>query len=210
MHYAVLVRTIQHVFACSIMLLLFFLRVFDIFMSPLCRQRWGHVASPLSAQSVWVCAQSVWVCAVSLPFISLQHFLSCKQLNTRRRPNAGLMLAHRLRRWPNISPVLGYRVVFGAMLNVSQRHRRWANINPALVQYSKASSWNILYSRPCVSVTCISPMPGYCVRRWPTFKRHWGGVCYVYSIPPAWSTQILTRTEWILASPARMQLRWCL
>ena len=31
------------------------------------------------------------------------------------------------------SPILGYRVVFGATLNVGQRHRRWANINPALV-----------------------------------------------------------------------------
>ena len=44
------------------------------------------------------------------------------------------MLAHRLRRWPNISPVLGYRVVLGDTLNVGQRHRRRANINPALDQ----------------------------------------------------------------------------
>ena len=44
------------------------------------------------------------------------------------------MLFQRLQRWPNISPVLGYHVVFGAMLNVGQRHRRRANINPALVQ----------------------------------------------------------------------------
>ena len=44
------------------------------------------------------------------------------------------MLAHRLRRWANISPVLGHCVVFGATLNVGQRHRRRANINPALVQ----------------------------------------------------------------------------
>ena len=44
------------------------------------------------------------------------------------------MLAHRLRRWPNISPVLDYRVVFGARLNVGQSRRRRANINPALVQ----------------------------------------------------------------------------
>ena len=44
------------------------------------------------------------------------------------------MLAHRLRHWPNISPVFGYRVVFGATLNVGKRHRRRANINPALVQ----------------------------------------------------------------------------
>ena len=57
-----------------------------------------------------------------------------RQANTRRWPNAGLMLALRLRCWGNISPVLGYRVVFGLMLNVGQRHRRRANINPVLVQ----------------------------------------------------------------------------
>ena len=44
------------------------------------------------------------------------------------------MLAHRLRRWPNISPVLGHDVVFDAMLNVVHRHRGRANINPALSQ----------------------------------------------------------------------------
>ena len=60
--------------------------------------------------------------------------LSCWLSNTRPWPNAGLLLAHRLRRWANISPVLGYRVVFDATLNVGQRHRRRANINPALVQ----------------------------------------------------------------------------
>ena len=53
---------------------------------------------------------------------------------TRRWPNAELMLAHHLRRCANISPVLCYRVVFGATLNVGQRHRWRANINPALVQ----------------------------------------------------------------------------
>ena len=44
------------------------------------------------------------------------------------------IFGHLLRRWANISPVLGYRVVFDATLNVGQRHRRWANINRALVQ----------------------------------------------------------------------------
>ena len=34
-----------------------------------------------------------------------------------------------------ISPVLGYRVVFDATLNVGQPHRRRANINPAFVFY---------------------------------------------------------------------------
>ena len=32
--------------------------------------------------------------------------------NTRRWPNAGLMLAQRRRRWANISPTLGQRLVF--------------------------------------------------------------------------------------------------
>ena len=78
------------------------------------------------------CESSVlWVCH---PFISLHHFVSCRRFNTRRWPNAGLMLAHRLHRWPTISLVLGYHVVFGATLNVGQRHRRRANINPALIQ----------------------------------------------------------------------------
>ena len=31
---------------------------------------------------------------------------------TRRRPNAGPMLAHRLRRWPSINPALVQRLVF--------------------------------------------------------------------------------------------------
>ena len=31
--------------------------------------------------------------------------------NTRRLPNAGLMLAQRLRRWPNIKPALGEYIV---------------------------------------------------------------------------------------------------
>ena len=35
-----------------------------------------------------------------------------------------IMLAHHLRRWVNISPVLGYRLVFGDTLNVG----RWPNI----------------------------------------------------------------------------------
>ena len=34
-----------------------------------------------------------------------------------------------------ISPVLGYRVMFDATLNVGQRHRRRANINQTLVFY---------------------------------------------------------------------------
>ena len=58
--------------------------------------------------------------------------LSCRRSNMRLWPNVGLLLAHRLRRWANISPVLG--VVFDVTPNVGQRHRRQANINPSFVQ----------------------------------------------------------------------------
>ena len=133
-----------------------------------------------------------FVCSVC-PLSLCLRVLSCRRWNTRRGPNAGLMLAHRLRRWANISTVLGYCVAFGVTQNVGQRHRRRANINPALFQSI------VLNSRQYVGVTCISPMPGHCVRRWPTFKRHWGGVCYMHAMSPAW---ILTGTEWILTSPA--------
>ena len=34
---------------------------------------------------------------------------------TRRRPNAGSMLAHRLRRWPSIKPALVQRLVFAGL-----------------------------------------------------------------------------------------------
>ena len=44
------------------------------------------------------------------------------------------MLAYRLRRWANISPVLGYGVVFDATLNVGQRYRWRPKINLALFQ----------------------------------------------------------------------------
>ena len=92
-----------------------------------------------------------------------------------------LMLAHRLRRWANISPVLGYPVMFGATLNVGQRHRRRANINPALVQ----------------SIVPVPPACRYCQHEvltraeWilastgdagSTFNRHWVSVC-LYSHP---------------------------
>ena len=35
--------------------------------------------------------------------------------NTTRSPNAGLMLAHRLRRWTSISPALSERVVIAGV-----------------------------------------------------------------------------------------------
>ena len=37
--------------------------------------------------------------------------------NTILSPNAGVMLAHRLRRWVNINPALGERIVFAGKCN---------------------------------------------------------------------------------------------
>ena len=86
--------------------------------------------------SVYFCPVSVFcpsVCPIHF-CQSVQCFPSSRRSNTRRWPNSGLMLAHCPRCWANISPVLGYHIVFGATLNVRQHHRQWANINPALVQ----------------------------------------------------------------------------
>ena len=86
-----------------------------------------YTAFIMSAQ--WVCPFCLSVCP-TVSIVQLQTALA----NMRCWPNTGLMLAHSIRRWASISPVLGYRVVFGATLNVGQRHRRRANINPALFQ----------------------------------------------------------------------------
>ena len=48
---------------------------------------------------------------------SEQHYLAVPA-DTTRWPNAGLMLAHRLRRWANINPALGQRVVFAGVKHV--------------------------------------------------------------------------------------------
>ena len=43
--------------------------------------------------------------------------------NKRRSPNTGLMLAHRLRRWSNINPALGERLVFAGLPTVHHYKR---------------------------------------------------------------------------------------
>ena len=144
-------------------------------MSPLCTQNWGHIALPLSARSVSVCHSvqlGLWVCP---PFISLQRFLSCRRSNTRRWPNAVLMLAHRLRLWANISPVEGHRVMFGATLNVGQRHRRRANINLALVQSIVPVPLACRY-RPHEVLATTEWILASTGDAGPTFNKHWVGV----------------------------------
>ena len=104
-------------------------------MSPLCIQRWGHIALPLSAQSVSVC--------VCLSFISLQRFLSCRRSNTKRWPNVGL------RRWSNM---------FGASLNVGRRHRRRANIKLWFKSWSTGDAGPTL-NRHWIGVSLDIPPP---------------------------------------------------
>ena len=50
--------------------------------------------------------------------------------NTTRLPNAGSMLAHRLRRWPIIDPALGKRVVFAGRWGPRWLTWRWVTLLP--------------------------------------------------------------------------------
>ena len=147
-------------------------------MSPICTQRWEYVVylCPLSA----VC-ESV---SVSVPFISIQRFLPRSWSNTRRWSNSGLMLAHSLRCWANISPVLGYYVVFDATLNVGQHHRWRANINPALVHSIVPVQPACRYRQHEV-LTRAERMLASTGDAGPTFNRHLVSVV-MYSPPAAW------------------------
>ena len=151
-----------------------------------------YYVSPLYTETCWITsvlsAQSVCLC---FPFIFVQCFPLCKQWNTRFWPNAGLMLADRLRRWVNISPVLGYDIVFGATLNVGQCHRRRANINTPLVR----SIVHKVLSR----AEWILANTGDAV---PTFNRHWVGV----GSPPAVCTVRPAAQKTGSAEPV---LVWC-
>ena len=51
-------------------------------------------------------------------------------------------------------------------------------------------------TRQCVGVTYISPMSGHYVRRWATFKRHWGGVYYVYPLNGYWPAPATLAQHW--------------
>ena len=94
-----------------------------------------HSVVIMSPLYILLCFSPLICCHISCVSVrSLR--LSCRRSNTRRCPNVGLLLAHRLRRSADISRVLGDSVMFDAMLNVGQRHRRRANINPALASSS--------------------------------------------------------------------------
>ena len=79
------------------------------------------------------------------PLFSVAHFLFSARstVNTTRWPNAESMLAHRLRRWPNLAPALGQYIVFNVVrfiispkvgVMLAHRLRRWPNITPTLFE----------------------------------------------------------------------------
>ena len=122
------------------------------------------------------CFTSVRSVCVFCPIHFCQRFLSCRRSNTKHWPNARLMLAHRLRCWANISPVLGYCVVFGATLDVGQCHRLRASINPALVQsiMPLPAAYRCPQHKVLLRTEWILASTG---DAGPTFSRHWVGVC---------------------------------
>ena len=87
----------------------------------------------------------------------------------------------------NISPVLGYRVVFGATLNVRQHHRQWANINPALVQSIIPVPTACRYCQHEV-LTRAEWILASTSDAGPTFNRHWVGFG-LYSLPAVSTTR---------------------
>ena len=100
-------------------------------MSPLCTQKGRHIGLLLTAH--FYVTQVLCLCVLfSLSIMqAVKHetLTQCRAIvgppSTTLSQLTGLSLS-----------VLGYRVVFDAMLNVGQRHRQRANINPAFVQAS--------------------------------------------------------------------------
>ena len=88
---------------------------------------------------------------------------------------------------PTLAHYSGYRVMFGATLNVGQRHRRQASNNPALVQSIEPVSSACRYRQHEVGLlTRVEWILASTGDAGPTFNRHWAGVG-LYS-PPALST----------------------
>ena len=67
-----------------------------------CRKRWEQLTSISTIQIL-----ATTGLYLSLRRIHIGHWFNAVPTNTRRCPNAGLMMAHRLWRWPNIKPALG-------------------------------------------------------------------------------------------------------
>ena len=122
-----------------------------------------------------------WICVNSTQKLSgwLWHSLitQCTSIlqAVKQETFETLLLAHLLRRWANISPVLGYCVVFDATLNVGQHHRRRANINPAVVQSIVTVPPACMHSQHKVLIRteCLLAITG---DAGPTFNKYWVSV----------------------------------
>ena len=95
----------------------------------------------------------------------------------RYRTNAGLLLAHRLRRWTSIKPAPVYRLLgivganprryrANAALMLARCLRRWANIKAALV-YRRLG---LVVAHPRRYRTNAGLMLARCLRRWTNIK----------------------------------------
>ena len=91
---------------------------------------------------------SLLICmSVSVVSVRSLH-LSCRRSNTRRWPNVGLLLAHRLWRWANTSPVLGYRVAeCGPASQTAGQHKPRPNVAALLYMSLKVYSLKESQSR---------------------------------------------------------------
>ena len=90
------------------------------------------------------------------PF-NILHYISA---NTGRSPNAGTILAHRLRRWPNIVPALCERIVFaeicikymqGVFINLQCEWKEeeiyvcgfWL-LTSIVAEFTRITAWNVV------------------------------------------------------------------
>ena len=100
-------------------------------------QRWGYVGLLLTAQ----CVLSVYLSHSFMPVYPGLSIVQAVKHETLIQcwANVGPLFTT----LSQISPVLGYRVVFGNTLNVGQHHRQWANKNPAFGSKHHASTDSI-------------------------------------------------------------------
>ena len=93
------------------------------------RLRWfgTHVVSWVVKQLIHYLFGLIGNCRLLCHFDHLLWFLPLwwhmiyNPANTRRWPNVGLLLVHRLRHWPNVETTLGQRLVFAGRLILSPR-----------------------------------------------------------------------------------------
>ena len=101
---------------------------------------------------------------VSLSPLFAEYFLIIHAIpaNTRCWPNVGLKLAHRLRRWPNISPTLGQRLVVAGM-SYQYDGMFTVGYNRCVVHFLIYKPTHTYLSSRALTVPCHVPVPvGVC------------------------------------------------